>query len=144
MRRQDLHRRWYLAILEPDGKTWSLFVAQFSKRCPLKCWIENSQVVRAVSTSGPVGPYSWAEEVFPEFHHNPSIVGPTPDGYYLLFMIGKTNATDVFDCTRGVICPTPEDEAGNGAKTGIVAMAWSKSIHGPWSTRTSPWRRTRR
>ena len=124
------------AVLEPDGRTWSMFVAQFSKKCPLRCWIGNSQVVRAVSTTGPAGPYSWEEEVFPEFHHNPTVIGPTSDGYYLLFMIGTTNTSDVYDCTSGVICPAPEDEPDAPAKTGVIDMAWSTSPRGPWRSRT--------
>jgi hypothetical protein len=123
------------ALIEPDGKTWSLFAAQFSHNCPLRLWTHNSQVVRAVSTTGPAGPYKWAEEVYPEFHHNPTALGPTPDGYYLLFMIGKTNASAVLNCTHSVP-EVPENWPVYGNVAGRIDMAWSKSIHGPWETRT--------
>jgi len=38
-------------------------------------------VVRAVSAGTDAGgPYTHAETVLPPFHHNPTFVGPTPDG----------------------------------------------------------------
>ena len=124
------------AIVDPnDGNLWSLFVAQFSNRCPLKMWIDNSQVIRAISTTGPAGPYKYAEKVYPEFHHNPTVVGPTKDGHYLIFMTGETNASAVKDCTHGV----PDDPGGSwkdfGHVAGKIDMGWSKSMHGPWETR---------
>jgi hypothetical protein len=45
----------------------------------------DSTVVRAVSTTDSAGgPYKYVETVLPEFHHNPTFIGPTPDGYYLM------------------------------------------------------------
>ena len=68
------------AVEDPSTGVWSLFVSQFSNKCPLAMWTNNSQVVRAESAAGPAGPYHYAAEVYPEFHHNPSVIGPTPDG----------------------------------------------------------------
>ena len=59
------------------------------------------QVVRAESISGdPGGPYRHSEVVLPPFHHNPTIVGPTPDGYYLLFFIGTDRPQAEIDCRK--------------------------------------------
>ena len=73
------------AVVDPATGLWHLFVAQFSHGCRVREWTHNSVVARAVSSEGPAGPYVYAEEVYPEFHHNPTVVGPTPDGYYLTF-----------------------------------------------------------
>jgi hypothetical protein len=82
-----------------------------------------------------MGPFTWAEEVYPEFHHNPTALGPTADGYYLLFMIGKTNVSAVLDCTHSV--PIVKDTwPVYGSVAGRIDMAWSKSIRGPWNIRT--------
>jgi hypothetical protein len=59
-------------VEDPTTGVWSLVVSQFSNSCPLAMWTNNSQVVRAVSTTGPAGPYKFAAEVYSEFHHNPS------------------------------------------------------------------------
>ncbi len=59
-------------VEDPKTGIWSLIVSQFSNKCPLAMWTNNSQVVRAVSSVGPAGPYEFAEVVYPEFHHNPS------------------------------------------------------------------------
>jgi hypothetical protein len=110
---------------------WHLFVSHFTHQCPLSQWISNSVVMHAVSDSA-AGPYTAVKPAFPEFHHNPSIVGPTPDGYYLLFMIGVTNASAVHDCTKAVP-PTPS--TGFSSSAGQITIAWSKSPAGPWQSR---------
>ena len=123
-------------IQDPASGTWHLFVAQFTRQCPLEYWLHNSVVARATSASGSAGgPYVYAETAFPEFHHNPSIVGPTPDGYYLLFMIGVTNASNIVDCTAAVP-PPPPGHHGFSANAGQIDMAWSRSPEGPWQSRT--------
>lgn len=128
------HSSWGgLPIQNPGEDTWSLFVSQFSNQCPLQLWLHNSFVARAESQDGPGGPYHMVEEVFPEFHHNPTVVGPTSDGFYLLFMIGVTNKSAVLDCTHGI----PSDDPGHfNTNAGRIDMAWSKSPKGPWESRT--------
>jgi hypothetical protein len=59
-------------VEDPTTGVWSLIVSQFSNKCPLVLWTNNSRVVRAESRTGPAGPYTFAAEVYPEFHHNPS------------------------------------------------------------------------
>lgn len=117
-------------MLDPATGTWSLFVSQFSHSCPLAFWKRNSMVVRAESTNGAAGPYYFAEEIYPEFHHNPTIVGPTMDGFYLIFMIGQTNASNVLDCKRHPL-PVPAD--GLRGPEGTILMGYSHSLRGPWS-----------
>lgn len=73
------------------------------------------------------------EEVFPEFSHNPTVIGPTPDGYYLLFMLSVQNKTVIADCTHSVPNSTVPHE---DTRAGRIVMAWSKSPKGPWESRT--------
>ena len=51
-------------LAHADGKKHSLYVSQFSHNCPLCLWYSNSRVVRAESTTGAAGPYSFEEVVF--------------------------------------------------------------------------------
>jgi hypothetical protein len=113
------------AVRDPSRpELWHLFASQFSNCCPLVMWTNNSQVVRATSKSGPAGPYTFAEEVYSEFHHNPSVIGPTPDGYYLIFMIGS-HQPHVADCSRGV---DPEwGGSGDWLMSGHIAMGYARS-----------------
>ena len=89
------------------GHEWHLYVSQFLNQCPLAYWNHNSVVARALSSTGPAGPYHYEETLFPPFHHNPSAVGPAPDGKFLLFMIGQSNASNIVDCRSGMKPVTP-------------------------------------
>ena len=114
-----------------NGEVWSYFGSQFTHNCPLAYWLRNSIIVRAESTMGIGGPYQFVEQLYPEFHHSPRVVGPTQDGYYVMFMIGATNASNVVDCTTN---PRPVPvTGGNNAAIGTISMAWSLAPSGPWS-----------
>ena len=67
-------------VEDPTTGVWHLIVSQFSHKCPLVMWTNNSRVVRAESSTGPAGPFKFAAEVYPEFHHNPSsATNPEPN-----------------------------------------------------------------
>ena len=123
----------------PDGK-WHLFSTEIARECPLILFMNNSQVVRS-EADRPEGPYVRQEVVLPPFHHNPQVVGPTPDGFYLLFTIGTTKP-DVslqIEC-RGGGPPSQCTERSNNfcrgthmpISNGQINLAWSKSVRGPW------------
>ena len=125
-------------IRAADG-TWQLMATEITNHCPLILFEYNSQVVRAVSDAGPAGPYRHAEVVLPPFHHNPTFVGPTPDGYYLLFFIGANNVSGQVDCTHGipdVPLPSSRPHRQNVDSNKYVTMAWAKDpVKGPWQQR---------
>jgi hypothetical protein len=59
-----------------------------------------------------------------------AVIGPTADGYYLIYMIGSAQP-HVADCTHGV---DPEwVGAGDWLMSGHIAMGYSRSPEGPWS-----------
>ncbi len=93
-------------------------------------------MIRAVSEgSDPGGPYSKAETVLAPFHHNPTITGPTPDGYYLMFFIGANNASNEIDC-REKIPDVPFHPKPPIPSNGYITMAWTKDpVRGPWKER---------
>ena len=123
-------------ILNPDGKTWSLFAAEMTQHCPLQKFNNNSAVRRAVSQSAG-GPFSGGEIVFPPFAHNPTVT-TAPDGTILLFYIGAPEHRE-FNCSSA----PPDDHRLESAapelrwkpQTDVINMAWSKSPSGPWQTR---------
>jgi hypothetical protein len=61
------------------GGRWHLFATEIARKCPLILFMNNSMVIRATAADA-AGPYSHEEVVLPTFHHNPTTVGPTPDG----------------------------------------------------------------
>lgn len=128
-------------IKDPKTGTWQLMATEIANKCPLILFEYNSQVVRAVSKTGAGGPYIRAETVLPPFHHNPTFVGPTPDGYYLLFFIGADNLTNTVDCSNGIPSDIPLPSWGNNSRQDVISnqyisMAWSKDIvNGPWKQR---------
>ena len=65
-----------------------LFAAEFTAHCGLDAWSPTSRVVRATSTTGPLGPYAFAQEVVAAFAHNPTVIYSPADRLYLLYHIG--------------------------------------------------------
>ena len=118
---------------------WHLFSTEITQSCPLILFMNNSQVVRCMS-SIPEGPYIRQEVALLPFHHNPQIIGPTPDGYYLLFTIGTTNTDDALqiDCRSGVPsqCTQRKNKYCRGThmpnSNGRINLAWSQTVTGPW------------
>jgi len=105
---------------------------------PLHLFMLNSEVSRAVSCSGcgPEGPYTFADTVFPPFHHNEALVGPTQEGYYLLFFVGAGNISGQADCTNGVPDVPPSSMNPPPESKGRITMAWTKDlVNGPWKQR---------
>jgi len=123
-----------------EGK-WHLIATQISHSCPLILFMNNSMVVRLESTS-PSGPYAFAQEVLPAFHHNPTIIGPTSDGYLLIYSIGSdTSENTQIRCEDGVPdrCKSRKNNFCRGShwptSNGHINMAYSRSIQGPWHSR---------
>lgn len=129
---------WGGRPIQDQAGSWHLFAAEMALGCPLALWQNNSLIVRAVSQSGPLGPYVKAEEVYPVFHHNPTILGPTGDGHYLMFFIGDDRGAETaVDCSAGLPQPTcafPPDSC-MPLSADYISMAWSKSPEGPWQRR---------
>lgn len=125
---------------DPATGHWHLLATEITNRCPLNFFEYNSQVIRAVSETGPGGPYAKAEVVLPPFHHNPALVGPTPDGHWLLFFIGAANVTGQVDCSGGEP-GVPQPSWPNASKqvvpgNGYISMAWTADLaRGPWQQR---------
>jgi hypothetical protein len=124
-------------VYDEASKTWHLFATEIAHRCPLILFMNDSSVIRAEADS-PTGPYRRKETVLPPFHHNPTIIGPTPDGYFLIFSIGNTNTQDEqIPCEHAV--PADCDRTHSFCRgshmpnsNGRINMAYSKSIRGPW------------
>ena len=79
--------------------------------------------------------------MLPTFHHNPTAVGPTPDGYYLIFSIGTDDPRQI-DCTAGIPpCATdperPRCHDGTPETNGRISMSYARSPLGPWSTKVA-------
>ena len=130
-----------LPLKGPDGR-YHLFASQFVNNCTLGGWNPGSTVVRAVADT-PHGPFTYAETVFPTFHHNPTVrklsAGKqsgesTPT--YVMLMIGDNVKPKP---SKGAACS--ERQGRKDAPPldvhhleGYIKMAWAKSLLGPWSS----------
>ena len=85
--RRDGYSSWGGSVAQaPDGK-WVMYAAEMDLHCGLKVWSTNSRIVRAESqTAG--GTYTFQSVVKDRFAHEPTLVGPTSDGQYLLLHVG--------------------------------------------------------
>lgn len=125
-----------LPVKGPDNK-YHLFASQFINNCTLAGWDRGSMVVRAVSDD-PFGPYTYAETVFPTFHHNPTIRRLSPaqakaGGYtggelFVIYMIGDDAPPP---SGKGAKCQS--SDYNNHHLEGYISMAWSHSVFGPWN-----------
>ena len=127
-------------IYNPSDQKWHLFVTEIQQQCPLILFMNNSAVIRAESAS-PEGPYIRQNVVLPPFHHNPQIIGPTPDGYYLLLTIGQTKPDLALQiqCDHQVPekCTLRQNQYCRGThmpySNGHINLAYSQSLKGPWT-----------
>lgn len=90
----------------------------------------NSRVIRAESDEAE-GPYQFAEEILPLFHHNPTVTRAA-DGTWLMFVIGRAvDSSSVVDCRRGVVSdPAPGNMESNITllyTDSITAAAWTNA-----------------
>jgi hypothetical protein len=130
---------WGGRPLYAEGK-WHLFATQIAKRCPLILFMNNSEVMRAEADS-PAGPFTFKQVILPPFHHNPTAIGPTPDGYYLIFSIGTNNPDEwLLQCESSLpACATKDKCRSHGTPdtNGQISISWSKTMQGPWQTRVA-------
>ena len=66
-----------------------MYVAEMDLHCGLSSWSRNSRIVRAESTTGPGGTYTFAEVVKDRFAHEPTVVGPTDKGKVVSFLFSS-------------------------------------------------------
>ena len=112
-----------------DG-VWHAFIAEMTRNCTLNDYGSNSRIIRATSTSGPMGPYTFASVVVAPFAHNPT-VRALPDGSFALFMIGGTPSTER-DCTSARPRAAPEPATLADDPSGI-SVSWAPHPSGPWT-----------
>lgn len=81
---------WCNGILrDPQIKDlYHLIVSEFTHGCGLDYWSPYSRIIRAESTTGPLGPYTFKQEIAPSFAHNPSVIWSEKDQRYLMYNIG--------------------------------------------------------
>jgi len=101
-----------------------MFASEFINGCGLMSWETNSQVIHATSST-PQGPYTVKDVALPTEHHNPTIRKAT-DGTYLLYTIGE-NYDKPVNCKVGEV-----RSEGVMVGGGIIVLAYSKSLDGPW------------
>lgn len=122
------------------------YAAEMDLHCGLSTWSTNSRIIRAESTTGPGGSYSFKEVVKDRFAHEPTVIGPTAGkGDYLLYHVGagrgqwaqnknppcKSCSSPGNGSTPKEVCKGyPHDD------TAFVAQTWlwkSHTARGPWS-----------
>lgn len=83
---------WGANIFQQDG-LWHMFASEFANHCDISKWSPNSRIIRATSTTGPEGPYTYSDTVVTPFAHNPKVVR-APDGTWLMYTIGTPVAPE--------------------------------------------------
>jgi len=123
-----LHYSWGGSVINDGTGTYHMFASEFINECGLMSWETNSQVIHATS-SKPQGPFVVKNIALPTEHHNPTIRRAV-DGTYLLFCIGE-NYDKPTNC-NGTGEQIPERNPGPFVGGGIINLAYSKSLDGPW------------
>jgi hypothetical protein len=112
---------------------WWLMVSEMASGCPLWFFENNSYVARAVSETGPGGPYRHVDTARVPFSHSVQAIGPTPDGFFVLFYIGLPDAAAVIDCAANGV--PPRYVHPNPPSMNVLSIAWARSLDGPWESR---------
>lgn len=117
-------------VLDPMTGQWLLFAAEFTGGCGLDYWSPMSRIVRAVSETGPAGPYTFDGEVVGTFAHNPTVVWNGSNKLWLLYHIGCP-VTQPAQCQYGGIqC----DDANNENGESSISM-WESADLKIWTPR---------
>ena len=124
---------WGGSVIQQND-SFHLFAAEFVDNCTVGQWTTNSRIVHAVASS-PSGPFKLADGAaavaVPIWAHNPEVVRHT-DGTYLLFSIGRPNATVPCKCPSPIpagFCPRPKlyplwaDE---------IQLHFTRDLNGEW------------
>ena len=100
-------------------------------------YVCNTAIVRLEGPS-PAGPFQFAEVVLPVFHHEAHAIR-APDGTVLIYMI-KYDGGHLPDLLSEV-CLEPDCGLSYNKSHYVTAMAWSKSVYGPWEEKIlfNPW-----
>lgn len=126
-----------------SGKYY-MFFSDMSLHCGLNSWQRNSQIAIATSQH-PTGPFAVEESLGPvakAFAHNPTVHGPTPDGYYVIFHIGSgkpsAHGMPQLDCKNGTTPPKLSDRSQATPPPplppSVPNILVSKELAGPWSS----------
>lgn len=115
-----------------EGRWW-LLVSEMARGCPLWLFENNSFIARAVSDAGPGGPYRHVDAARAPFSHSAQAIGPTPDGFYVLFYIGLPDPAAVIDCAAHGV--PPHYVHPNPPSMNVLSIAWARSLGGPWESR---------
>ena len=112
----------------PESNTFDLFLAEFTHGCGLDYWSPYSRIVHAKSSTGPVGPYEFVNEVVGTFAHNPTVVYSHADAKYLMYYIGcpqivpETCTSPNFTCGPG---NTINGESGISVSSSPDLKTWT-------------------
>jgi hypothetical protein len=109
-----------------------LFASRIDNHCGLNVWTTNSACVKAISNSGPDGPFSFVDYVLPAFCHNPTI-HTAVDGTLLLYHIGDgtENPNSETKCVNG--STPPAANVGSGEGSGYITINYASSVNGTWT-----------
>lgn len=99
---------------------WHAFLAEFTHGCGLDYWSPYSRIIRAVSTTGPLGPYVFAAELAGTFAYNPTVVWSPADRVHLLYYIGCPASVKA-ECTIKHLSCGPGND--NNGESGISVMS---------------------
>jgi hypothetical protein len=139
--RMDGYWVWCGSVIAGDDGRYYMFASRWPRTLPMFYgYILSSEIVRAVSDT-PCGPYRFLETVLPQgsqegwdgrMAHNPSIhkCGDT----YLLYYIGATYTGPIRHDSPEA-CQAQCDECYS---TICIGLATSRSLAGPWKTRSRP------
>ncbi|KAJ5692583.1 hypothetical protein N7462_002006 [Penicillium macrosclerotiorum] len=120
-----------------SSEIFHLFISEFTHGCGLDYWSPYSRIIRAESSEGPLGPYTFKQEIVPSFAHNPTVFWSEDDQKYLLYNIG---------CQQQVpsICKNINFTCGPGntlnGESGI--SVWSSSNLHDWTSHGQVFRGT--
>jgi hypothetical protein len=137
---------------QKDPGLHHLVLAEFTHNCGLDYWAPYSRIIRAESTTGPEGPYTYSAEIVSHFAHNPTVVWSEAEKLYLMYYIGchqsvPSTCTNVdFTCGPGNF---DDGESGISVQSSPDLKKWTahgQVMHGNngdnWDadlTNPSPW-----
>ena len=133
-------------VVDPQTGFYHMWASRMRGNCGIATWLSNSEIVHAVSTTGPVGRYTTSRVVWPLWAHEPAVTR-APTGEFVMYFSGNGGGEYPLAVNGGQECLSCVDGStskqcnGLGRNWSVPLLTWMSYAYPPppGSPPDAPW-----